>query len=303
MLDLALQLDWEGQDKVYEGQARNIALLYEYWLVFQLIDILKKLGAEFGFDIQKEAGVKQMISFENGLVISLKEGQASLISALLKDKNIKINFYYNRTFYKKDFDGTDYQGSYSRPFRPDYTLAVFPSDCKKEKEAIENGSVTYIHFDAKYRVTDITSLFGNEIDKEEDVENELNEEKKQESINTYKRGDLLKMHTYNDAIRRTVGSYVLYPGIETQRPYTVYDELLPGVGAFAIRPSNIQDATSVLSDFILKIIDHQSSKVSRIAKLQDKENLIIRENSEMEKFTFNCGKSSVSYEIKRNERR
>ena len=47
---------------------------------------------------------------------------------------------------------------------------------------------------------------------EEQIKEEVEDDKQDSVINTYKRGDLLKMHTYNDAIRRTVGSYVLYPG-------------------------------------------------------------------------------------------
>ena len=50
------------------------------------------------------------------------------------------------------------------------------------------------------------------------------------------------MHTYNDAIRRTIGSYVLYPGESNLSDgkdtiFRLYDEILPGVGAFAIKPS------------------------------------------------------------------
>ena len=47
------------------------------------------------------------------------------------------------------------------------------------------------------------------------------------------------MHTYNDAIRRTIGSYVLYPGNinhadKGNKVFSLYDEILPGVGAFSI---------------------------------------------------------------------
>ena len=61
-------------------------------------------------------------------------------------------------------------------------------------------------------------------------------EKAEEVTNTYKNADLLKMHTYNDAIRRTIGSYVLYPGEsnlsdENESIFSLYDEILPGVGA------------------------------------------------------------------------
>ena len=77
---------------------------------------------------------------------------------------------------------------------------------------MQDGAVAFVHFDAKYRITDLTGLVGKDVGTEEAEREELNEEKAASTTNTYKRGDLLKMHTYNDAIRRTVGSYVLYPG-------------------------------------------------------------------------------------------
>ena len=273
MLDLAKQLDWKGENDVYEGQARNVALLYEYWLVFKFMEILKEIGAEIEFDLSDDDHKDRMFVKENGLLVSLKEGKTSYFSALTKDKKFRIKFYYNRTFGKKDFEGTDYQGSYSRDFRPDYTLAIFPS-AYKEDQAIKIGEVSFIHFDAKYRVTDITSLFGKESLDSED----FSEQKKDETINTYKRGDLLKMHTYNDAIRKTIGSYVLYPGTSNkENEFKVYDELLPGVGAFAIRPGDKKNVgAETLKKFISDIIEFKSKDSTRQYRKDYFENSIIR---------------------------
>jgi len=44
----------------------------------------------------------------------------------------------------------------------------------------------HIHFDAKYRIENITELFG-------DVDEDLSEEKANRKRGTYKRADLLKM--------------------------------------------------------------------------------------------------------------
>ena len=276
ILDLAMQLDWEGEKKVYEGQARNVALLYEYWLVFKLIEILKNLGAEFDLDLEKDTDVNHMLSIKNGLLVSIKEGKTSLISALLKDRNMKIKFYYNKTFSRKDFDGTNYQGSYSRPFRPDYTLSIFPS-IYNEKQAIEAGEVSFIHFDAKYRVSDITSLFG----KENQDTKDFDDEKKNETMNTYNRGDLLKMHTYNDAIRKTIGSYVLYPGnSQEEKKFNIYDELLPGVGAFAIRPGDKErTGEKHIEKFINDVIVFKSYSSSRQYRKEFFDNIIIKSPS------------------------
>lgn len=317
MLDLAMQLDWEGKKDIYEGEARNIALLYEYWLVFKFVEIFRQLGAIIDFDLDDEKTAKKFLSKENGLLISLSQGKPSYIPMKLEDKKVKINFYYNRTFSKKDFSNTYYEGSYSRDFRPDYTLAIFPYDIENERTAIKEGSVSFVHFDAKYRVTDITSLFGKDVkeiieekkelnqsdlteDEKKFLEDSLSEkekeefeekiagdylssEKREETINTYNRGDLLKMHTYNDAIRRTVGSYVLYPGKENNEKdrFKVYDELLPGVGAFAIRPGDkARKGEEAVKQFISDIIDFKIKESSRQFRKEYFENMVINSPSE-----------------------
>lgn len=72
-----------------------------------------------------------------------------------------------------------------------------------------------------------------------------------------KRTDLLKMHAYRDAIRRAVGAYVLYPGTERE-DCRLYHEILPGLGAFALRPTDHGDADGILplEAFIDAVIDH-----------------------------------------------
>ena len=74
-------------------------------------------------------------------------------------------------------------------------MAIFPISFGKgkyngEEEAIANGAVSYIHFDAKYRISDLTSLIGNNKESELD-ETELVDDKIESVVNTYKRGDLL----------------------------------------------------------------------------------------------------------------
>jgi hypothetical protein len=75
------------------------------------------------------------------------------------------------------------------------------------------------------------------------------------------------MHTYNDAIRRTAGSYVLYPGdSEVGTVFSKYHELLPGLGAFAVapgRPAHIEE----LKDFIIRALAIQRDKFSQLARI------------------------------------
>ena len=286
MIDLALQLDWKGEDAVYEGESKNVALLYEYWLYFELCKVVESIDDCF----VETAEESPFISSDNGkLIISLQEGKKSCQSFHIPRLKTKINLYYNRTFSPNEFRTTRYEGSYSRPFRPDYTLAIFSDNYSKwgangENEAIRDGAVSYVHFDAKYRITDLTSFIGKYDKNLIDEKLEIEEEKAEEIVNIYKRGDLLKMHTYNDAIRRTVGSYVLYPGSGSASDYeknvfSLYDEILPGVGAFAIKPSIGALGEAELTRFIANIVTEKAQKNSRLNRMKYYSEMILREPS------------------------
>lgn len=284
MIDLALRLDWSGQDEIYEGESKNVALLYEYWLFFELFKIINSIEG------CKQVALKNddfLTVSDGGVTISLQEGKKSRQSFVIERLHTKINLYYNRTFSRTEFKTTLYEGSYSRPFRPDYTIAIFPDSYNKghnngEMEAVKNGAVSYIHFDAKYRVTDLTSLVGKRTDALDDVE--FVEDKADAVMNTYKRGDLLKMHTYNDAIRRTIGSFILYPGNSDSEEtkgisYRLYDEILPGVGAFAIRPSIDEEGENELRDFITELLESKGALYSRLNRMKHYTEMVLREPS------------------------
>ena len=288
MVDLALRLNWEGEQEAYSGESKNTALLYEYWLFFELRKIISSIE-----NCQcVQAAEKPFINTDNGLTMSLSEGQTSCQAFLLPNLGVRVNLYYNRTFSREEFSNTKYAGSYSRPFRPDYTLEVYPSDFIRPEDAVREGVVSYIHFDAKYRITDLRSFIGSDENEmtEEQIKEEVENDKQDSVTNTYKRGDLLKMHTYNDAIRRTVGSYVLYPGDfdSKTKNYRLFEEVLPGVGAFAIKPSIQADSENALKDFISEIIEACSRKYSRLNRMLSYSNLVLGEPaiSTLDKRTF-----------------
>lgn len=284
MIDFALQLDWKGKDAVYEGESKNVALLYEYWLFFKLFKTIKSID-----------GCKMIVCRENpflimddGITVSLEQGKKSCQSFVIDKYKTKINLYYNRTFSRTEFQMTKYEGSYSRPFRPDYTIALYPDSFMHgryngEEEAIKSGAVRYVHFDAKYRIEDISVLIGKSSDILED-ETEITEDKSDSVVNTYKRGDLLKMHTYNDAIRRTIGSYILYPGANDSSQaqaasFRLYDEILPGIGAFAIKPSIEVQGELELETFIIKLIEANVAYNSRLNRMKYYTEIVMREPS------------------------
>lgn len=277
MVDLALQLNWEGEQEAYSGESKNTALLYEYWLFFELRKIISSIN-----NCQCiQAAEKPFINTDNGLTLSLSEGQTSCQAFLLTDSDTRVNLYYNRTFSREEFSNTKYAGSYSRPFRPDYTLEMYPSNYVKSEDAVSEGAVSYIHFDAKYRITDLRNLIGqdeNEMTAEQ-IKEEIDNDKQDSITSTYRRGDLLKMHTYNDAIRRTIGSYVLYPGDfdSKTKNYRLFEEVLPGVGAFAIKPSIQVDSENALKGFITEIIEASCRKYSRLNRMLAYRNIVIGE--------------------------
>lgn len=286
MLDMALQLDWIGRNDIFEGESKNVALLYEYWLFFELLDIIS--GIDGCRSIKTDEHPFLGSDPEGGLTISLKQGQFSCQSFEVAKYAAKVNLYYNRTFMPRDFEATRYEGSYSRPFRPDYTLAIFPNFYASERNAVRDGSVVFVHFDAKYRITDLTGLIGKNVSTAETQREELDKEKTGSVTNTYTRGDLLKMHTYNDAIRRTIGSYVLYPGADAaddEGRFRLFEEILPGVGAFAIKPSIVQTAGGVLRDFIEEIIRTNSVCSTRLNRLSYYTEMVVNEPSSVGKTT------------------
>ncbi|MBQ7538643.1 MAG: hypothetical protein IJT42_06730, partial [Treponema sp.] len=281
MVDLALQLDWKGKEEVYSGESKNTALLYEYWLFFELRKIISKID---GCLPVLQNGEDAFIKENDGLTISLCQDKKSVQH--FETENQKIDLYYNRTFSHKNFEKSKYEGSYSRPFRPDYTVAIYPKTYADEDKAVEDGTVNYIHFDAKYRLEDL-SQFINKEESVAEINKEISEEKGESVMNTYRRGDLLKMHTYNDAIRRTVGSYVLYPGSDNKdgKRFSVYEEILPGVGAFAIRPTDVNKrelnaGEKAVQDFIKEVVVFNANPASRNARADYFDRMIAESSSE-----------------------
>ena len=255
MYDLAAKLTWNGLDsETYNTGKRDVATLYEYWLFFKLLRMIEEL-----FKI-KPLETKQLIQeTSDGLGLQLKTGKHTAIEGIYIHENrpLKIKYNYNRTFSYADFPKS---GSWTQKMRPDYTLSLWPADFT-ETEAEEQELIVHIHFDSKYKVEDLKYMVRNNLmESDEDCTEDLNLEKKLEKTGTYKRADLLKMHAYKDAIRRTAGAYVLYPGSNTSQPYKGFHELIPGLGAFAISPSNSEDGIYEVKCFIQQVLEHFTNR-------------------------------------------
>lgn len=252
MFDLAARLVWRGGDDVYDAGKKDVAVLYEYWLFFQLLALIKTV---FGIGA---VGIDELIKpTRDGLGLQLKQGKHVAVSGVFDGGSRKLNveFSFNRSFPGQN----DYPraGSWTAGMRPDFTLSLWPAGITQAQAETEE-LIVHIHFDAKYKVESVASVFG-----EEESGTSLDVDKP-----GYKQEDLLKMHSYKDAIRRTAGAYVLYPG-DAQKPtrWKGFHELIPGLGAFAIRPGKSNHGTDDLKSFLQDVVDHFLNRASQREKV------------------------------------
>ena len=253
---LAAKITWNGGDQVYGMGQRNVASLYEYWVFFCLLKIISTV-----FKLHQPDINKLIISTDNGFSIQLKAGRHQAIKGTCSHFGRKLNvcFSYNRSFkHNRDFTR---MGSWTQPMRPDYTLSFWP-DGYSEVDAEAQELMVHVHFDAKYRLEQITDLLWKKDSEDltDSIDQALDEVKQAEESGTYKRADLLKMHAYRDAIRRSHGAYVIYPGNSNDgEPFQTFHEILPGLGAFALRPGA---GTQTLEQFLRDVVRHVSDRTT-----------------------------------------
>lgn len=248
----AAELSWEGGEDVFHAGQRDVASLYEYWLFFELL----------GWFCRKcRDGNRPLIE---ELIEGLDEGSPNLrlkkhmqlgpFSGAFAGQSRRLNarFAYNRRF---EVTADRHQGgSWTRRMHPDYTLTFWPEELS-EADAERLELLVHIHFDAKYRVESIEGLFGTV--GSDDVDEELD--------GNYKRQDLLKMHAYRDAIKRSQGAYVLYPGrTNASDKLKGFHEILPGLGAFGVAPDENGAAQGIdaLENFLDEVLAHLGNRTT-----------------------------------------
>jgi len=231
-VETGTKIAWE--DETLSGAQRKASTLYEYWAFLQLLRVVKTITPDL------EIG-ELFTETKDGLTLSLKQGRERRFHGTANSlgRDVDIDLYYNRSFSPthKDVEGA----SWSLPMRP---------DCSLRLQARSDGpgiAPVWLHFDAKYKLSDFGLL--------KDVAG-VDEDLSDQPV----RDDLLKMHVYLGAIRRTVGSYVLFPGAgQANVPYRAYTELLPGLGAFSLRPTSGGADTQVLRTFLNDVLIHVAS--------------------------------------------
>jgi hypothetical protein len=263
----------------------DIAVLYEYWLFFKLYDLMVD---KFMLNHIKQENNNELREYnhlidvtKDGLQLIIKSGTYTTLDCVYQKDGWEFNvrFSYNKTFKASRNYSEKKEGSWTKPLRPDYTLSIWPKALSCNK-AEEEEQIVHIHFDSKYKVQQFVipedvenKLSNSEIDAEvEDLDEDresldsLTIEKRNELRGVYKNADLMKMHAYKDAIRRTGGAYILYPGTEEQKPLRGFHEIIPGLGAFAIRPQKSKEGMDALSIFIDEIIENFKNSASQQKK-------------------------------------
>ncbi len=234
--EFAFRLHWLEVEENIKGYNQKLNQLYEYWCFFKIIKAISRITNEqiFFEDLFETTN--------NKWNIQLKRGNKSKINFTLNinGKNINLSVMYNRLFSKNTKNR-----SYSLPFKPDYTIYIKYGDRE-----------SFLHFDAKYRsegeILDFYEKIGSylDIDNYSDLLNKdniaqkiIDEEKLADDLDTeeqicrsYKAGDIYKMHTYRDAILKTEGAYILYPGDIQKIFFMDENETIPSVGAFPLTP-------------------------------------------------------------------
>ncbi|MDF2626497.1 MAG: hypothetical protein K0R39_328 [Symbiobacteriaceae bacterium] len=244
--EAAATLRWEGAADVYSAGQKNVAALYEFWAYLQLANVVEKLCDQF----QRDALVEEQ---PDGMGIALKRGwQKPLTGTLMRhNRRMQLDLYFNRTFSQGD--------SWTLPMRPDCSLHIAP--CEGDPAPFQE---VWVHFDAKYKVDNLLQIFGRVPEGEGGADAFLkNEEETEAKKGTPKHADLLKMHAYKDAIKRSAGAYVLYPGLDNPKePFVAYHEILPGLGAFPLRPTDAGAAEGAdsLAEFLSKVLDHVATQ-------------------------------------------
>ena len=240
---MGVRLVWSGGEDVYDSGKRDVARLYEYWVFFQLLRIAERT---FRFDIPVRREL--LVPTADGFGLRLRRNEQIDLVAMFGDRArpLRVRFSYNRRFVPTSDRAV--AGSWTLAMQPDFTFSFWPAEFD-EAEAEEQEVMVHLHFDAKYRIERLTEIF--------ETAPEHSDAPAHESSMAH-RTDLLKMHAYRDAIRRSHGAYVIYPGDES-RECRGFHEVLPGLGAFVARPGR---PTDDLSRFIADVARHASDRAT-----------------------------------------
>jgi predicted component of viral defense system (DUF524 family) len=247
LTEAAASIEWSGGIDVFRAGQRDVATLYEYWIFLELARIL---GDVLGQQLDRSKLVEVI---DGKMSLELRRGrQVAFTGETWRyGRRLQVELWFNRTFGRPL--------SWTETVRPDCSIKITP------ERAIDADQSTWLHFDAKYRVQNLEEIMSNKHD-DEDLDPEVETVSGLPATRDALPEDLLKMHAYRDAVRRTSGAFVLYPGSDNQRKplRQKYHELVPGLGAFSLRPTETGNAASTgansLRGFIEDVLDHVATQ-------------------------------------------
>lgn len=245
-----VRIDRGDMADVFAASQRNIATLYEFWCFLGLVDSLGRVCGE-------DRTARAFNVAGDGISMTMRSGLASKLSWSVRrgGRQLGVEVFFNRTFAGAD----DRRGSWSQAMRPDCSVRIRPEGSTPSRVPTQELEV-WLHFDAKYRVDNLVAQLTSTPDSDEFLGEST-------TAGGAKRDDLLKMHAYRDAISRTAGAYVLYPGSEIKdiRRHPGFKEVLPGLGAFPLRPSSqgLSSSSEALDHFFSDVLSHVASQVTR----------------------------------------
>ena len=250
LVESSLGLQLELDDAVRPSQ-RNIATLYEYWTFLKLADVVGDACQD------GRAPLKLFRDDGDGLSLGLKRGKQSRLAweVDVAGRRLGVTLFFNRTFAMTD---DDLDGSWSTPMVPDASVLIRPLAGRARVEH-ERDLDVWLHFDAKYKLDWNSAQFDTV--REDAQEGVALEYEEQERLGESRRDDLLKMHAYRDAIRRSAGAYVLFPGTTTPKRFSEYVELIPGLGAFPLRPGD-DSGLAALRRFVGDVLLHAADQAT-----------------------------------------
>jgi predicted component of viral defense system (DUF524 family) len=245
---------------------KNVAELYEMWCYLEVLKCLEQIVGRGDYS--------NLFKVNNSkFALNLIEGEESRVDWLytLHGRKVQISLWYNRTFSPILRDGAQ---SWSKDYKPDISMHVRPVGEAINDEDRSSLDV-WVHFDAKYKLEVV----------EENIDKNI------EAGARVTKDDVSKMHAYRDAIRNSAGAYVLFPGTY-QDKFEEFDEILPGVGAFPLRPEGTEsgDDQRALTKFIHSVIDHCCNQASKRERSQfwQNQHWSVQPDSDLGKQTVNA---------------
>jgi predicted component of viral defense system (DUF524 family) len=251
--EAAANISWDDGVELFRAGQRDVATLYEYWVFLELVRIVESLP---GFTIDRSPLTSLS---DDGLTLDLtRSGTVLSGSGSIGGRYVALELCFNRSF-APTRSGT---GSWTAPMRPDCSLRLtVPGD--EQLPDLRREHDTWLHFDAKYRIHQFVEDFGG-IEVEDDEQEHASRPTR--TSDRPQAADLTKMHAYRDAIRRSAGAYVLYPGNDEGRTpnHSQFHEILPGLGAFVLRPTEngttSRESESALRSFLVDVISHVAAQ-------------------------------------------